>query len=410
MTAIPLRAEWPGLPARRDETAHYPTGMVSMAYELRQQVHHLGSADAGGLPTLRVTTDRLSTRAFKEGAYGHGYTAEAVWRMHRDAWDHLMPVYEAIALNLDAAAKRLEIAAERYRRIGRELEADLRRFAEYQERGDHEEVRQWQPSTSAERWTPTTETHAETTVPDLRPADHILPRTSPRMSGSLSIATVSLPRERAEFYHPLELAGSMRRIQKARAWSLHYHIGKAWRDVADALDMLCARIYSVSDELSGYWHGPAAGRAQLAFRNIDGTARGLEVFARSMSASSRETGTAIEQVVAPIRLGRSGSQSRRDTAAQDGFDQLTGRYREILLQPMRELAYDLPFGGLILPVDERTPLRVDVPTMPLDPQPVTVDSVVPPVIGVSSPFTGDLVWSPDPLWLDPQDWAPSVIG
>jgi hypothetical protein len=415
MTVIPLRADWPGLPAIHDETVHYPHGLVSEAHELRQQLRYLNSSDAGSLPTIKFTTADFATPAAKEKTYGHGYTAEALRRMHQDALGHAIPVYQAIAFNLGSAATRLDATADEYRRVGRTIEADLRRFAELLGQGPHDygEVREWQPSSETERWVPTADTPGENTIPDIRPTDHVRSGGSWRAYGTLSIMATALPPESAQLYHPVELAAGLRRIQKAHAWNLHYDVSKAWRDVADALDALCEKIHSIATELSGFWSGPAAGRAQLAFRNIDGTARSLEVFARSMSVSSRESGAALEQVVAPIRIGRSAilHQMGRDAVVQDAFDRLTGRYREILLQPMRALSYDLPFGGILPIVDER-PMRIPHPVRTTPPPPVTADlgSVVPPVIGGSPPITGDAVWSPGRPWPDPGTWPPPVIG
>jgi hypothetical protein len=218
--------------------------------------------------------------------------------------------------------------------------------------------------------------------------------------------TTALPPESAQSYHPVELADGIRRIQKVHAWDLHHRVSKAWRDVADALDMLCGKIHAIAAELSDFWSGLAAGRAQLAFRNIDGTTRSLEVFARSMSVSSRDSGSALEEVVAPIRLGRSVIRSGRDAVVQDAFDRLTARYRELLLQPLRAFSYDLPFGGLRSAVGPPPPM----PTVRPPSRTVAVDSIAPPVIGGSLPIIGDAVWSPDLPWSDPAGWTPPVIG
>lgn len=421
MTIITSRAEWPGLPAVHDRTVHYPRVLVAMADEFRRQAHHFDADGPGGLRTITAVTAYFAEPVSK--TYGPGYTAEALRDMHRDASGHAISVYEAILANLDAAATRLDAVAEQYRHIGREIEARFRGIVQHTHHGPYGygEVREWQPSAATERWTPTPRAPAETTIPDVRRTGRILPDATSRMSGGLSVVTAALPPETARMHHPVELADGMRRIQKAHAWELHHRVGKAWRDVADALDLLCAKIHAIAGELSGSWSGPAAGRAQFAFRDIHGTARSLEIFARSMSVHSRESGSALEEVVAPVRLGRPMTRSGRETAVEDAFDRLIARYRELLLQPMQALSYDLPFGALRhaanparrVPIRSagQPPSRHEAPPAAQPPrQMAVVDSVAPPVIGGSLPTIHDAVWSADLSWVDPGGWTPPVIG
>ncbi|GAB3986651.1 hypothetical protein GCM10029978_102730 [Actinoallomurus acanthiterrae] len=419
MVNVPYRPDWPGLGGRGEATWDYDR-LIAGSVGLAGLVAHLRSSAPGALASVHAASSAFDHPAVRNRAFGEWYMASALWIAYRQSLEHTFAIYAALAGNLATAARRLEENAANYRRHERVIEAAIAEISRHLApgRGGHE-MREWQKVTSTERWVPRSGDPAERTIPDisLPGSGVILP--SRHMRGILA-SSVTLPGSEPPFLHVEEIAERLRVLQRTPAWAEHYSLGMMWLGMADHLDSLGSEIYRVAVELSTTWHGTAASAAQTALWRIEGTARGLGGFARSLSTTAEESGKAIEEIVAPIQLKGLLKlfPSGRADAVTDAFDRLNERYRQVDHRRPRTLAYDLPFGGLPArllggsavgapPVSPHRP----TPDAPRSTSPTFADvrtSPITPVIGGSLQGPTTENWRSDP-WFD-DGAGPGVIG
>jgi hypothetical protein len=121
---------------------------------------------------------------------------------------------------------------------------------------------------------------------------------------------------------------------------------------------------------------------------------------------------AIEETLAELRLGGSmrWPSSGRRAHVYAAFDQLNGRYREIIAAYPWSLPFDLPFG---MPLrDGDVPVPPSQPPSRPAPNAATAGHLIqaPPVIGGEMPRSWTVDFDPD-SWLDlGEPGGPGLVG
>jgi hypothetical protein len=344
---------WPGLSSREGCILHSGAGLATVTRTLANEVAALDEPhNAGSLPDFRGAMQGFAPSEDRLHHFGDWRTARRLSSAQLSAMAHALAIYSGVLRNIEQFGARVRATSEHYRQAEHNIAAAANG------RGAVGEAGQLRAS--------------------------FLPRSEP-VAGVFSVPRHRPLPETADEYDPDTIAVWLGLLHEHGAEGAHHEMSIKWQAVAEAVQRLCDALFRQAVELHNSWQDKASPLAQHKLRRIEGTAQTLASFAWDLKPLARYSAEALHEALAVLQHGSirwhsTGRRSRINAA----FDQLNGRYREIIGAYPASVAFDLPFGQL--PPRSLEPAAPEpAPRSGADPPPPADPFQAPSVIGGDIP-------------------------